>query len=432
MKKKDRVRRGISFGTIFILCFTVIVTGGLLLVLPKLQGGTAVDLDATAIIRGLKIDNLPELSLSEIPIKGSNAPQTTKVPVSPVQATPVPAATEAPVREYTLTFGGSVMLESGINKACYYKDAKAYDYSELLQPLQDSLKGDAVFVSLENIIFPSAKVGDVVTNEKAAAMLAQSGFDHVFLGFPKLYDQGFNGLTATVNALRDEGMEVIGCYTSESGSDSPYLLRLGDDTAAVLHYTDGIPSKTAKKLKNDKSTWAIPTLDVSRIASDIAKARSSGATLVIVSLNWGKDNKAKPTDEQRQTAQAIADAGADVIIGTGSKTVQMSEYLSTARGKTLVCYSLGCLVCDSRDSANVAGMLLHLTLRSENGRLTIKKAAYTPTYTWHYRQDKQYYYRVLPSNRFAPDGMNDESLRGMTKALVNVQKTLEGAPLQMQ
>ena len=66
-------------------------------------------------------------------------------------------------------------------------------------------------------------------------------------------------------------------------------------------------------------------------------------------------------------AERMAQAGADVILGTHPNVVQGVERISTVRSdgltyETVVCYSLGCLLTDARDSENTAGMAVRLEM----------------------------------------------------------------------
>ena len=201
---------------------------------------------------------------------------------------------------------------------------------------------------------------------------------------------------------------------------------------ALLHYTDTVSSTGKKKLKSEKTEFAVPMAEAETIAADITSAREAGAHAVIVSLNWGSDDKSTPTKAQKELAQKLADSGADVILGTGTKVVQPVVWLDGADGhRTLCAYSMGAMICDGRTNGNVAGLLLHLKFTVDaQEQLVIEKATYTPTYVWRYRQDGQYYYRIVPSNEPAPDGMAEDQIKNMTRALQTIEKALgEETPL---
>ena len=152
---------------------------------------------------------------------------------------------------------------------------------------------------------------------------------------------------------------------------------------------------------------------------------------VIVLLNWGKNGK-DPDSRQRELASAIAQAGADLIVGCGRHVPQSAEYLTGSDGKQVLCvWSLGSLLTGDRSNTkHLSGYLLHVTVRSSGGsRAEILNPEYTPVYTWKYRQDSRYYYRVVDASGQAPDGMDNEQMKNRNKAAETVSNVLKGSPL---
>jgi poly-gamma-glutamate capsule biosynthesis protein CapA/YwtB (metallophosphatase superfamily) len=72
----------------------------------------------------------------------------------------------------------------------------------------------------------------------------------------------------------------------------------------------------------------------------IQNARARGR-LVVVSIHWGAEYQQEASDRQKALAQQFADAGAALVVGTHPHVLQRTQWITTARGKTLVLYSLG-------------------------------------------------------------------------------------------
>ena len=324
---KRRKRRGISFGTLVMLLLTCVVCAGCFTILPRLQGNTELHVDATQVFSNLTLDgSMPELSLRDIPITVTTREPTqapaTEIPtlqpeVQQLLATPTPAPASL-----TLTLGGNIYVDSAVRKSAYFSDADAYDFEEIMSLLAPEMQSDLCIVPLENLIIPDAKVSSLIAPEEAISLLTVAGVDVVPIGFPKAYDQGMEGLSATLTALRGRGLTPVGAYASAEEAASPTLLDINGVQVAVLHYVDDVSSTGAKKLKNEDAAYALPVAEAETIAADIAGARSAGAQLVIVSLRWGSVGKTAPTKAQTELAQAIADSDADIIVGTGTKAVQ--------------------------------------------------------------------------------------------------------------
>ncbi len=452
---RKRKRRGISLGTVVMLVLTLVVAVGLGRMLPRLMGDTVVAIDTGRVLEALTLtDGLPELSLSDIPIaintrQPQAQPQTTMAPVSGAAATapvissaaPAPTATSEPVQggSFTLTLGGSVCVDEAVRQSGYYSDSRKYDYAEVLSLLSGEMQSDLTLLSLENLVMPEKKVSSLIVPTEVMTMLASAGVDMVALGFPKAVDQGLDGLASTIAAAKSAGMKTLGAYTDQADAGEARMLTLGRVRVAFLHYTEKVSSKGQKALKKADAAFVLPLAEPEAIAADIARVRQAGAQVVVVSLNWGTEGKSAPTKAQTELAQKIADAGADIIMGTGSRVVQPTVWLEGHRadgsaGQTLCAYSLGALINESRKNAGVAAMLLQLKISVDGaGRVTFDEAAYTPTYIWRYRVDGKYYYRAIASDQPNPFGMGEEQAEAKTRAMGTTQKYLgETCPLVLR
>lgn len=446
MSRKGK-RRGISVGTILMVLITCAVVYGMATVLPRLAGDTVIDLNALQLPGILSLgDAVPELGLNDIPIRAQTTtpPAAIATPVvtapsaptmPPVQVTPVPVTGGS----FTITFGGTITIDNTLRQAAYFNEAKSYDFYDVLSLIKTDMNADCTVVSLENIINDEGKLSNVVTVTDVLPMLTTAGVDVVSLGFANAYDQGLAGLIGTVEAVHGRGMAVVGAFANENEAGiSQQIMTLGGVKVAVLHYTDALSSKGRNAIKKDGATYAVSVDAVSDGADAILKAaadaRASGAQVVIVSLNWGDDNATSPTKKQVAFAQQLADAGVDVIVGSGSDAVQPAVWLDGKRadgstGRTLCVYSLGSLLNSSRTNKNVAGMLLRLRLTvGSDGSVKFDEASYVPTYIWRYRQDGRYYYRVVAADQPSPDGMDDDQTDARERAFSNVKKYLGNDP----
>lgn len=442
MARRKR-RRGVSLGTIVILAWTALVVVATLMVLPRLSGDTTVTLNAGTMLQALSVfGDMPELSLSDIPIVGTTtAPTATAAPgqtapeqTLPPAVTPQPAhavvqpePTMAPGGSFTLTIGGSVNMDEAVRKSGYYSESEKYDFTELFSLIQDEWTGDVTLLSMENLVIPGKKVSAL--NAPAAIMTAlrSAGVDVLAMGFPKAFDQKLEGVTATLTTAEENALQVIGLYGSEG--QQGLIRNVNGVQVGFLHYTQSLSSTGAKAVKSAKATYAVPLLSGEQAVSDIAALRSAGAQAVIVSVNWD-GSKTTPTASQKELAQQLANAGADVIVGTGTGIVQPAVWLDVTRSdgskrQVLCAYSLGSLINAGRNNGDVASLLLHLSITVDgNGHVAVTRATYTPTYIWRYKQDGKYYYRVVASDQPAPDGMGSDQTDVKERALTNVQKYL--------
>ena len=443
---RHRKKRGVSVGTVVMLILTVVVAGGMFRILPRLMGQTSIDIDASQVLGALNLgDVLPALSLSEIPL--GSAAQETEVPgVIPqpqqpaAQAQPTARPTEAPTPTavpggtFTLTLGGSINMDEGVRQSGYYSDTKSYDFSETLSLISGEMRSDLTMVTLENLVVPGAKVSSLVTPGEIMKTLASVGIDVVSLGFQKAYDQGLSGVASTIEAARQARLTTVGAYESVEDAAQVRIVTLQGVSVALLHYTESLSSKGSSAMKKDGNSFAVPLLEMAGVQADIAAAKGQGAEVIVVSVDWTNSTKSTPTKNQTAMAQQIAEAGADVIVGTGTAVAQPVAWLTAGNRRVLCAYSLGSLLCDGRKDGNVASLLLQLTITSDGmGGVTVDRVAYTPTYIWRYKHDGKYYYRVVASDQAAPMGMAEDQAGYKDKAFANIRKLLgDDTPLTLR
>lgn len=88
------------------------------------------------------------------------------------------------------------------------------------------------------------------------------------------------------------------------------------------------------------------SLDLDGLIKGINEANET-AQIVVVSMHWGSEYQAGPSEQQQALAQQLADAGADVIWGHHPHVLQKMEWIKSSDGRdVLVMYSLGNLLSD--------------------------------------------------------------------------------------
>ena len=319
-------------------------------------------------------------------------------------------------------------METDVVKSGYYSEAKAYDFDDMLALLRGDLQADISLVTLENLVVPDARVSKLIAPPEVMRMLRAGGADTVALGFSAAGEKGAAGIHTTISAAAAAGLRPIGIYASAADAAPEARIReVNGVRVALLHYTMNPTSAGKKKLKSDNAPALMPL--TAQAAAEVAAARAAGAEVVIVSLHWGSVNAASPTKAQRQLAAELAEAGADVIIGAGARRVQTAEWLTSARGRTLCLWNLGCLLSDSRKNEAVAGMLAHLTFTVGTDGAVAIEAAYTPTFAWRYDVARVTRYQVVSALREAPDAMNGDQRSALQRARERVEGRMNGSPL---
>jgi len=232
------------------------------------------------------------------------------------------------------------------------------------------------------------QAGNPILNapEEFVDAVADAGFDMVVTANNHSFDKGAYGLKNTLRLLNEKGIYHAGTYTSYYMQDNTPIVRINDISVAVLSYTQFVNTGT-EAYKNSGESYSLNLIDVEAIHSDIEAVRARHADFVIVYVHWGTENTRTLTKYQQETAKAIAEAGADVIIGSHPHVVQAVQFLpvldeSGGEKQVLVAYSLGNLVSSMPREINKDSLILNLSIeRAEDGSMCLKEASYLCTTT---------------------------------------------------
>lgn len=412
-------RKKLSFGSKFMLCLLFAALLGSVLVLGRLYGGAQVDLSKLT----MQVLNIP----TEVP--QSALDDETPEPM-PVQTAKQPAATEAPVketglREFRMTLAGTIALTGEVRKNSLSTDTKVTDYGDVMMLLSPAVTGEVKAVFLENLLSDRIKTNDNAAPASAAGLLEDAGFNIAACGFSQSYADGTQGIEDTLGTLESRDVLPLGIGNPEDAPVGKMTTVAGIKTA-FLQYTGTISAKTRKRMEKEGTSGWVPEADPEAIAADIAAAREDGAEAVIVLLENGQNGR-EPDQKTKNAVQAIAEAGADLIVSNGSHVPQRVEVLTNANGKEVLwAWSLGTLLDGDRSNIrHMSGYLLHVTVRSDGqGGVQVLHPEYTPVYTWKYKQDGRFYYRCVISDGEAPDGMDSEQLKNMARSAETVAAVL--------
>lgn len=436
MGRRRRARRRISLGTVVMLLLTIVVLGGFCALLPRLTGVTDVRTNAAEL--AVAIDqSLSQLAASGVSLVGPT-PQASVLPPSELAtATPTAAApTAQPEQRFTLCAAGSIQINSNVQKAL--TDDGTYRFDILFDDLAGDLVADLSIVTLENNVIPSAKLSDSNIPVDVLAPLRATGVNALCLGYYGALNGGVAGLMETQQAVTAAGMTPYGVYASQQERDSLTVMDVNGISVALLSYQNELTSSGKRQTTDEEQAFVIASQQLPVIADDIAKVRQAGAKVVVVSLCWGKEGATAPTSTQTELAQGIADAGADIILGTHSGTLQTVEILTANRGDgryhpVLCAYSLGNLFTYDREKRSTLASIL---LRSDvvydpaTDCVAFDNLSYTPTYSWRGKEDGVTRYRTLLNDgKTYPDYVDDTQRGVMERCLTLVNDVMADTPV---
>jgi len=405
MRRSRKRGQGISAGTIFMLTFTALVLVAFGALLPTFTGNQDIRIDAGRLAVAMD-ESLSQLAASTgemLQSAPTSAPAVHLfVNASQPQPTPTPApVTPPPKVSFSLCAAGSIILNNNVQKAL--TDDGEYQFDILTDQMAGAMAADLSIATFENTLIESEKYSATNLPAEVLSPIRQLGVNALNIGHADALNSGLSGLSATRSAISAHGLLPFGMNATEAESRQPKLMQLNGVTAALLSYQESISSAGRKKTSEEERGFACRKLELSNVTADIAAARQAGAQVVILSVSWGKEGAAKPTEDQIALAQSMANAGADIILGTGSGVLQPVQMLTADRGDgkyhpVLCAYSLGNLMTHDREKrANLASILLKTSVvyDAASGTVAFDNLSYTPTYAWRGKEDGRTLYRIL-------------------------------------
>lgn len=193
------------------------------------------------------------------------------------------------------------------------------------------------------------------------AALVRAGFRVVSLANNHMMDCGERGLARTLETCRAAGLATAGAGADLAAAREPAVLEARGARVVLLAY-----AAAARDAAGPSSPGVAP-LEPGLLAEDLARWRPR-ADVLVVSAHWGSMYVDYPPPRVRELARVLAEGGADVVLGHHPHVLQGAE----RRGRTLVLYSLGDAVFDSRSGdfeAEVAA-----AARLETGVFTVRVA----------------------------------------------------------
>ena len=287
---------------------------------------------------------------------------------------------------FTLAAVGDILLHMYIQDIA---EQRGYDYLfDLVRPFLS--KADLTYANFEGNANPNVPRSEFPLfnyNPALAVALKKAGVDVVSTANNHALDTGPSGVDATLDSLDRAGLLHHGT-TRRDQLHQPYQVltfnKNGQSVrAAFLSYTfstNGIPDPYGQV----NMLWDGQGRLAGSVREAIAQAKRE-TDLVIVAAHWGVEYQFGATDQQRQGAQDLADAGADIILGDHPHTIEPVTWLNTNGHKALVIYSLGNFVAAQQayqeQSFTQTSLIYYVGFsRAKDGKVTLTGYRYLPIY----------------------------------------------------
>lgn len=273
---------------------------------------------------------------------------TSAAPEPSDEAASVPAPQEAAALdeesgEITLAFAGDVHFEAHLARLLASPRGA-------LGPIAGTLRGaDVAMLNLESAITERGRrdpkeLEDADnryhfrTSPRALDVLADAGVDVVSVANNHVGDFGRVGLLDTLAAARDAEVEVIGVGRDAAEAFTPYRVTEDGIDLAFLAADSVFREGGSAVWAAGPGTAGLAAAREARPGALLEAVRAAAEVddVVVVYLHWGREHQACPTQKQRLLGRQLAEAGADVVVGSHSHVLGGAGW----SGETYVGYGL--------------------------------------------------------------------------------------------
>lgn len=392
---KGRISIRIAAGVIVVLLFVCLFV---FVILPRFTGGPGEEGETTSAEvsttenttddvanaspseEASDVENTTDASESEALSDASDADETSEADGTSgadetSDETDTSEAPTEPEEEYiTILAVGDNLYHKSLSQSGIQEDG-SYDYTPVYRAMRNEIsRADIAVINQETPMagdaygiqtYPKFNVPQQISNA-----MVWAGFDVVSFATNHMLDMGRQGLIDTAQYWKDKHPDVLvtGIALSQEERDAVPYVECKGKKIAFLNYTYGVNSGNL-----GRQPYLLNFFDEATVRADIARAKEV-CDYVIVLPHWGVEGRMEPTEEQYNMALILADAGADVVIGTHPHVVQKVQWMTGASGhQTLVFYSLGNFISLQDTAAKMLGGVAKLRLRidPETGALTL-------------------------------------------------------------
>jgi len=309
-------------------------------------------------------------------------------------ATETEVTTLAPIPpDITVSFcaAGDNLVHSPIYSQAAKRSKQAggdgYDFTYAYENVAEIISSrDLAVINQETLIcndvFPPSSYPNFNSPVALGDHMIDIGFDVFSIANNHSLDQGTAGLSDCLDYWENRGALAVGIYRDRDDRNNIRVNTVNGLTFSYLSYTESLngyspPADTVFEIGDAN--------DVDAMIAEIAKAKAI-SDVCVVFLHWGIENSSVIEDAQRETAKELAEAGADIIVGTHPHVLRGVEIIERADGSETVCaYSLGNFISAQSVPKNLIGGILTLDIVKDgrSGAITFENVGLIPIVT-HY------------------------------------------------
>jgi len=320
-----------------------------------------------SLLNGCSSDTEPETPKKDQPTQDT------------VQEAPPKEEEPEPIEKRVSFFGvGDNLIHNCVYwQAERHAGGNGYDFIPMYEQMREDIEAaDIAYINQETVL-GGTEIG--VSSYPMFNSPQEVGRDSIDLGFDLFslatnhaFDKGERGVEKTLEFFEaNPKATAIGMY--KKGEENIAVMEKEGVKIAFLNYTY---HTNGLSLPAD-SDYYIPVADYKNDCKEmvalIQKANTM-ADFVVCCVHWGDEGAMQPNAIQKESAQILADAGCDVIVGTHSHTIQPVEFIDD----TLVIYSLGNFISAQKSPYNMMGGAIKFEFVLNGDEKSIENVQFEP------------------------------------------------------
>lgn len=286
--------------------------------------------------------------------------------------------------------GENLVYSSIFSQASDRANSNGYDFSASYDGIKDIIaKSDLAMVTQSSVMDdknePSGSPEFNSPNEILDKLIAL-GFDVFNQANDHIMDMGLSGAINDIALFKTKENEALLTGLDENREEmiKPHTREVNGITFSFVGITESLGGYSLSEdsdigifdLSDDRSSED----EINGSVKQLITNSQNASDIVCVSVHWDTD-----TSESTQSAiiEKLLDYGTDIIIGTGTHTLQPIEYMKNSDGEqALVMRSLGDLISAADTADELLGGIADITVTKDSaGKTTVTSAKLIPTVT---------------------------------------------------
>ncbi len=251
------------------------------------------------------------------------------------------------------------------------------------------------------------------------------GFDVFSTANNHTLDKGVDGLLATLDYWDSkENSTVVGVYRNLADKENIRTRDVKGVKFSFLNYTEYL---NGLSLPEGSEIIIGDAFNIDGMVEDVKKAKSI-SDICVVCMHWGVEDSDVISDTQRDVAQILANAGADIIIGNHPHVLRDIEMVTANDGTQTICaYSLGNLISAQSNGQNLIGGFLSfdIDINTSDDLINFENVKFIPVvthYDYNYSDVRLYKFSDYTRELADAHGVNSNSAFGYD-FIVDILKT---------